>query len=102
MPPALKCFGNFSVLKSGNISPGTPAHFTGIRTELIDQFSVLFYVQYMPKELIDYFKKECSLFYTDFSVTLKDRYWMNHCEYCKAKLGDHYLHDEPEVDIFYW
>jgi hypothetical protein len=35
MPPALKYFGNFSVLKTGNISPGTPAHFTGIRTSSI-------------------------------------------------------------------
>jgi transposase InsO family protein len=34
MPPALKYFGNFSVLKTGNISPGTPAHFTGIRSVL--------------------------------------------------------------------
>lgn len=31
----------------------------------------------------------------DFSKTTNNRYWMNHCQWCDAKLGDHYLFCEP-------
>lgn len=31
-------------------------------------------------------------FRIDFSNTLGDRYWMNHCEACDAKIGDWFVH----------
>ena len=39
-------------------------------------------------------------FKLDTSLTMGRKYWMNHCAYCGAKLGDHYIHSEPDVVFF--
>ncbi|RCL01976.1 MAG: hypothetical protein JSC188_000595 [Candidatus Tokpelaia sp. JSC188] len=33
-------------------------------------------------------------YYISFSKTVEQRYWMNHCEHCKAKLGDFGIYQE--------
>lgn len=36
----------------------------------------------------------------DFSVTAGERYVLNHCDKCGAKLGDHFMHSEPDGPFF--
>jgi hypothetical protein len=52
-------------------------------------------------------------FYVDYSHTVGHRYWMNHCEHCKAKMGDWFVRvafldllnslepDDPRLEGFY-
>ena len=37
-----------------------------------------------------------SCYYFDFSKQSSGSYYMNHCKNCKSKLGDFYMHSEPE------
>ena len=40
------------------------------------------------------------LFYRDYSKQANMKYWMNHCEHCRAKKGDWNLHNEPGGAFF--
>lgn len=35
-------------------------------------------------------------FYLDHSKTADDEYFMNHCQHCASKQGEHFLYEEPE------
>lgn len=39
-------------------------------------------------------------YFIDYSNTTESFYYINHCQYCKASLGDFYLHSEPEHAFF--
>jgi len=39
-------------------------------------------------------------FYKDYSQTTNSSYYMNHCQYCGAKRGEFYLHEEPSGTFF--
>lgn len=39
-------------------------------------------------------------FFPDHSGTAGQTYWMNHCEKCSTKIGDHYLHSTPGHAFF--
>lgn len=36
----------------------------------------------------------------DYSQTQRAQVWINHCEHCNAKLGDYFLHSEPDGAFF--
>ena len=36
------------------------------------------------------------IFFKDYSNTTKSYYYMNHCQFCHAKRGDFFLHEEPD------
>jgi hypothetical protein len=36
----------------------------------------------------------------DFTITSGEHYVLNHCEKCGAKLGDHFMHSEPDGPFF--
>jgi hypothetical protein len=46
-----------------------------------------------------YFGTLSKYFYSDYSRTISQTYWMNHCEHCGCKIGDFYLH-KPEHAFF--
>jgi hypothetical protein len=45
-------------------------------------------------------KERCPSYHLDFSQTTERRYFMNHCRHCGAKIGDFYMHDEPDGAFF--
>lgn len=61
---------------------------------------LLYHVQNFPPHLAAMILKIWPLYHLDSSKTLNLRSWMNHCRFCHAKLGDHYLVAEPE-DAFH-
>lgn len=44
--------------------------------------------------------ERCPTYRIDFSRTAESSYFMNHCEYCDATLGDFYMHNEPGGAFF--
>lgn len=42
------------------------------------------------------------LWHRSYSATVKDEYYMNHCEKCGAKQGDYYIHMEPDGNFFFF
>lgn len=40
------------------------------------------------------------IFFADYSNTTDSIYYMNHCQYCGAKRGEFYLHEEPSGAFF--
>lgn len=40
------------------------------------------------------------IFFPDYSNTTDSIYYMNHCQYCGAKRGEFYLHEEPSGAFF--
>jgi hypothetical protein len=57
-------------------------------------------VTLVPYELQAKARAVAPTFYPDNSRTLGVTYWMNHCQQCGKKIGDHYLHREPEGPFF--
>jgi len=49
---------------------------------------ILSYVTYLSKETQKYFNFITNQFYYDYSNVTNSSYWMNHCQECKARLGD--------------
>ncbi len=41
------------------------------------------------------------IFFKDYSNTTKDYYYMNHCQYCGAKRGEFFLHEEHSGPFFF-
>lgn len=55
---------------------------------------MLSYVGRMPKPLDEQvLARTDGLWRPDFSVTAGAGYWMNHCEHCGAKQGDHFVQE---------
>ncbi len=65
------------------------------RWESVDAGVLLFYVDYLPPEVI-LVAQELSLhFWLDYSAPTATEYWVNHCQNCGELLEDHELHCEP-------
>ena len=58
------------------------------------QVLFLNHIESLPEEIIETINNFWPRYSIDFSKTLKSSVWMNHCEKCEAKLGDHYMHCE--------
>lgn len=54
----------------------------------------------IPAELESIIQLQCVTYFKDFSRTTKGNYYINHCASCRAKIGDHFLHDEPGGAFF--
>lgn len=44
--------------------------------------------------------KHCPSYCLDYSKTVDGHYFMNHCSFCGAKLGDFFMHSEPDGAFF--
>jgi hypothetical protein len=65
-----------------------------------DVSALLKYATSVPAHLLGVVATEAEgRWHLDASRTYGDRYYMNHCEHCGAKIGDHYL-GEPEDAFF--
>lgn len=58
------------------------------------------YVSVLPDRLKAFVEEYYKSYFIDFSNTTKSYYYINHCEYCKASLGDFYMHSEPDHAFF--
>lgn len=50
----------------------------------------------MPGDLKTFMSAKYPRYYLDFSKTVQESYFMNHCEHCGAKFGDWHVHHKPE------
>lgn len=50
---------------------------------------------YADEDLISNFRALAPGYFQDYSKMQEARLFMNHCERCRSKLGDFYLHNEP-------
>lgn len=74
--------------------------FTGKKSyERYKHLQLLSYVTAVPDSLAAYLKSEFRYF-PSFSRTINQKYYINHCEYCKSVQGDNFLHEVPE-EAFY-
>ena len=58
------------------------------------------YVSVVPPNLAQYVKEKHPDFFLDWSNTTESFYYMNHCTKCSARLGDFFLHSEPDHAFF--
>ena len=65
-----------------------------------NSFSTLSDVEQIPQRLQTLIDKKYLNYYMDYSKTAESYYFMNHCEHCEAKLGDFFLHCEPDGAFF--
>lgn len=59
---------------------------------------LLTYVKSMPLKLSEYLKK--CLYYPTFSKTINEKYFINHCSFCKNVQGDNFLHEVPKQAFY--
>lgn len=69
---------------------------------VVNEATVLMDVETMSAELATRARSAVPTFRPDFSNTLGAGYWMNHCQHCGAKMGDFFLHMEPDGPFFGW
>ncbi|NNM56239.1 hypothetical protein [Acidocella sp.] len=50
--------------------------------------AVLAYIESLPERIADHLKLTAPRYFRDASQWHRRPYWMNHCEYCGAKIGD--------------
>lgn len=56
----------------------------------------LSYIEYLPESVQTQIRALTPHYRLDFSKTTNSSYWMNHCERCGMKQGDHELFHEPD------
>lgn len=66
----------------------------------LHEATVLMDVQRLSAGLSAHVRGKVPTFRPDVSRTLGYGYWMNHCQHCGAKMGDHFLHMEPTGPFF--
>jgi len=69
---------------------------------VVNVATVLMDVETMSTDLGTAARGAVPTFRPDFSNTLGAGYWMNHCQHCGAKMGDFFLHMEPDGPFFGW
>jgi Domain of unknown function (DUF5710) len=62
----------------------------------LDQGVFVFYVSVLPDDAARQMRSITSNYRLNFSNTTNSTYWMNHCEGCGMKQGDHHLFAEPD------
>jgi hypothetical protein len=61
---------------------------------------LLFNISSLSNEAVNTLTDISKTFYLDRSSMADTSYFMNHCEHCGAKIGDFYLHMEPDGGFF--
>jgi hypothetical protein len=88
-----RCLQPTSAFSLG-LLPGHERQVDG-KWEPVDVGALLFYVDYLPPEVI-LVAQELSLhFRLDYSRPTATEYWINHCQNCGELLEDHDMHCEP-------
>jgi hypothetical protein len=67
---------------------------------LVTELTALNEVEQVGAELGTKLATQAPTFRLDTSKTLGAMYWMNHCQACGAKIGDHFLHRESDGPFF--
>ncbi len=63
---------------------------------------VLTYVSFVDTTLQKGIAAAFPMLRLDDSNTVGARYWMNHCEQCEARIGEHFIHSDPDGPFFAW
>jgi hypothetical protein len=63
--------------------------------EHVEVPATLDYVSHLPDAMQKRMASLTADFYPDRSNMASSTYWINHCEWCGAKQGDFYIHEEP-------
>ncbi len=63
---------------------------------LIDDFVTIFKLTSCDNVLADLINRYAPFYKPDYSKQAGSRYYMSHCQWCGSKLGDFYMHNEPE------
>lgn len=66
---------------------------------VFDEAIILTHIEDLNYDAIDLYRSAGAKVAKDDSFSLGERYWMNHCENCGAKIGDHYL-QKPGLAFF--
>ena len=61
-----------------------------------DYKTIVSFVSFVNKECLAILNRFSSRYYYDFSKQSSSSYYMNHCKNCNSKLGDFYMHSEPD------
>lgn len=88
-----------SCWKCGNQSSVITFAASGLDGGINDYVKFL-YVAVLPERLKAFVEKYYPNYFIDYSNTTESYYYINHCEMCKASLGDFYMHSEPEHAFF--
>lgn len=59
---------------------------------------ILTYVTQMSEALKKFLQEH--RYYLSYSNTIKESYYINHCEHCESVIGDHFLHEVPEQAFY--
>lgn len=65
-----------------------------------DETTILHFVAALDPAAASILRQHAPDYRMDHSGTTQGRYWMNHCSHCGSKIGDFYLHNEPEGAFF--
>jgi hypothetical protein len=63
--------------------------------EVADEPSIVFYLDWLAAPIVARMRERTRHYRIGYSATLDDFYWMNRCEHCGTKLGDHDTYCEP-------
>lgn len=63
-----------------------------------NNIQLLTYVKAMPPKLSEYMRN--CLYYPSFSKTINEKYFINHCSFCKSVQGDNFLHEVPKQAFY--
>lgn len=69
---------------------------------VVNEATVLMDVQSMSPALAAAARGAAPTYRPDISKTTGSGYWMNHCQHCGVKMGDHFLHMEPDGPFMDW
>ncbi|KTD34695.1 DNA primase TraC [Legionella moravica] len=58
--------------------------------------SIVSFASFMNEKCIEIIHRFTSCYYFDFSKQSSESYYMNHCKNCNSKLGDFFMHSEPD------
>ena len=67
---------------------------------VFDEATGISYLKDLGQEAIEALKSTGCNIFIDHSFSVDEKYWMNHCSHCNAKIGDHYIHSSPGVAFF--
>lgn len=87
--PCWQCHTDTPVTMLG--APAGAKELDGEETITHDEAIILTYIDDLNYDAIDVFRNAGGKVSKDESLTYGERYWMNHCARCDAKIGDHYL-----------
>lgn len=57
-------------------------------------------LEQLDARLVAALARQAPRYRLDYSQTQRAQVWINHCEHCNAKLGDFFLHNEPDGAFF--